>query len=130
VSSRIESFVAQIDIRPDARVLEVGCGHGIAATLICRQLSSGRYTAIDRSAKMIRAAQARNHAFVAQGRAEFLVGALETVDLGDRRFNVALAMRVRLFHTDPARAEALVRRWLAPQGRLFVQYDAPVPRRR
>jgi hypothetical protein len=116
VPSRIESFVAGIDLRSDARVPEVGCGDEIAATLICRQLIGGRYTAIDRSAKMIHAAQARNHAFIAQGRTEFLVGDLETVDLGDRRFDVALGIRVRLFRTDPACAEALVRRWLVPHA--------------
>jgi hypothetical protein len=34
-------------------------------------------------------------------------------------------MRVRLFHDEPERARQLASRWLAPGGRLFVQYDEP-----
>jgi ubiquinone/menaquinone biosynthesis C-methylase UbiE len=122
---RIEAFIASLGIDPDARVLEIGCGHGVAATLICGRLTTGRYTAIDRSEKMIRAAARRNQAFVERGVAEFIVADLETAELGARRFDVALAMRVRLFHVERPRATALVRRWLAPDARLFVQYDAP-----
>jgi ubiquinone/menaquinone biosynthesis C-methylase UbiE len=122
---RIEAFIASLGIAPDARVLEIGCGHGVAATLICGRLTTGRYTAIDRSETMIHAAARRNQAFVERGIAEFIVVDIETADLGARRFDVALAMRVRLFHAERARATALVRQWLAPDGRLFVQYDAP-----
>ena len=67
-------------------VLEIGCGHGVAATLICERLSEGRFTAIDRSKKMVDAAKRRNSQFVAAGVAEFLVGELEEIDLGARRF--------------------------------------------
>lgn len=122
---RIRDFVASMNLRPSDRVLEVGCGHGVAAGLICALLTTGRYTAVDRSAAMLRHATARNDAFVRAGIAEFVRGDLETVDLGTRRFDKVLAMRVALFHREPARAEALARRWMAPGGRLYVQYDTP-----
>jgi len=72
VSARLQAVVEQRDIRPGDRVLEIGCGHGVAATLICERLESGRLTAIDRSAKMIAAAGRRNTAHVAAGWTEFL----------------------------------------------------------
>jgi SAM-dependent methyltransferase len=100
---RIEAFIASLGIAPDARVLEIGCGHGVAATLICGRLTTGRYTAIDRSETMIHAAARRNQAFVERGIAEFIVVDIETADLGARRFDVALAMRVRLFHVERPR---------------------------
>ena len=59
------------------------------------------------------------------GRAEFIVAALEDAHLGDRRFDLVFAARVGLFHREPARAEALARRWLAPVGRLRAFYDPP-----
>jgi ubiquinone/menaquinone biosynthesis C-methylase UbiE len=122
---RIARFVDAMHIRPADRVLEIGCGHGVAAGLVCDRLGSGHYVAVDRSAKMIAAATKRNQAHVLSGRARFLVGELESVDLGDQRFDKILAMRVRLFHDEPDRARALASRWLARGGRLFVQYDEP-----
>lgn len=70
--------------------------------MVCQRLEGGRLTAIDRSAKMIAAAARRNAAYVEVGKAEFLVASLEDADLGDRRFDVVFAVRVRLFHREPA----------------------------
>jgi ubiquinone/menaquinone biosynthesis C-methylase UbiE len=123
VSERLRRVVDRLDLRPDDRVLEIGCGHGVAATLVCERLAGGRLTAVDRSPKMIEAATRRNAAYVAGGTAEFLVGALEDLRLGDRRFDKVFAVRVGLFHREPERARALVEPWLAPGGRLLTEYD-------
>jgi ubiquinone/menaquinone biosynthesis C-methylase UbiE len=125
VSERLRSIVEQLDVRPDDRVLEIGCGHGVAATLVCARLEAGRLTAVDRSAKMIEAARRRNAAHVEAGRAEFLVAALEDLDLGERRFEKIFAVRVGLFHRDPERARGLVEPWLAPGGTVSAFFDTP-----
>lgn len=125
MSERLRSVVEQLDVRPDDRVLELGCGHGVAATLVCERLEGGHLTAVDRSAKMIQASTRRNAAYVEAGRAEFLVATLEDLDLGDRCFDKIFAVRVGLFHRDPERARGIVERWLAPGGALFVFYDQP-----
>jgi SAM-dependent methyltransferase len=77
---------------------------------------------------MIEAAAARNAAYVEAGKAEFLVGSLEDVDLGKRRFDVIFAVRVRLFHSEPERALALAERSLAPGGRVPTFFDPPARR--
>jgi ubiquinone/menaquinone biosynthesis C-methylase UbiE len=125
VSERLQSVVERLDVRPDDRVLEIGCGHGVAATFVCERLDGGRLTAIDRSAKMIAAAARRNAEHVAAGRAEFLVMRLEELDLGERRFDLVFAVRVGLFHREPARARALVEPYLAPGGRILSVFDPP-----
>ncbi len=125
MSERLRAVVDKLDIRPDERVLEIGCGHGVAATLVCERLEEGHLTAVDRSAKMIQAATRRNAAYVEAGRAEFLVASLEDLDLGDRRFDKIFAVRVGLFHRDPERARRLVERWLAPGGEVFTFFDLP-----
>ncbi|QXP85779.1 class I SAM-dependent methyltransferase [Methylococcus sp. Mc7] len=114
-----------LGVRPSDRVLEIGCGHGVAGSLICQRLPNGKYVAIDRSLKMIAAATKRNQAYVAAGIATFIHVELEKLDLGEERFDKILAMRVRLFLDQPDHARALVARWLAPSGQLFIQYDQP-----
>jgi ubiquinone/menaquinone biosynthesis C-methylase UbiE len=91
-------------LRRGDMVLEVGCGHDIAADLICQQLSRGRLVAIDRSAKMIAAAMRRNARHISGGKAEFHVAHLEHFDPGDSRFDVILAVRVGIFYREPVRA--------------------------
>jgi ubiquinone/menaquinone biosynthesis C-methylase UbiE len=125
MNERLRSIVEQLDIRPDDRVLEIGCGHGVAATLVCERLEGGRLTAIDRSPKMVEAAAHRNAAYIAAGKAEFLVASLEDLDLGDRRFDKIFAVRVGLFHRQPDRARSIVERWLAPGGAVFAFFDSP-----
>ena len=125
MSERLRSIVEQLDICPDDRVLEIGCGHGVAATFVCERLDGGRLTTVDRSPKMIEAAKRRNAEFVEAGRAEFLVVRLEHLDLGDRRFDKIFAVRVGLFHRDPDRAHRLVEPWFASGGEVFAFFDPP-----
>ena len=125
MSERLRSVVEQLDLRPDDRVLEIGCGHGVAATLVCERLEGGRLTAIDRSEKMIQAAKRRNAAHIEAGEAGFLVADLEDFDPGDRRFDKVFAVRVGLFDRDPARARGIVEGWLAPGGAVFAFFDRP-----
>ena len=125
MSERLRAIVDGLEIRPGDRVLEIGCGHGVAATMVCERLDGGRLTAIDRSAKMIEAAARRNAAHVEAGLAEFLVATLEAADLGERRFELIFAVRVGLFHREPERARELAERWLAPQGALHAFFDEP-----
>jgi len=101
VSERLRGIVAGLGLGPGDRVLEIGCGHGVAATHVCEAIGpAGRLVAVDRSPKMVAAAARRNAAFA--GMAEFVTGELETLDLGGRRFDVVLAVRVGLFQREPA----------------------------
>jgi ubiquinone/menaquinone biosynthesis C-methylase UbiE len=125
MSERLRAVVERLDAQPDDRVLEIGCGHGVAATFVCERLDSGHLTAVDRSPKMVEAAARRNAEHVRSGRAEFLVAHLEELDLGDRRFDKIFAVRVGLFHREPERARGIVERWLAPGGTLLTVFDPP-----
>ncbi|MDX3662136.1 class I SAM-dependent methyltransferase [Streptomyces sp. ID05-26A] len=126
MSERLRGVVGQLAVRPSDRVLEIGCGQGVAATMVCQLLSTGTLTAVDRSVKMVETATRRNAVYVASGKAEFLIASLEDMNLGDRRFDLVFAVRVGLFHRDPDRARALVEPWLAPGGRVLSFFDVPV----
>ncbi len=125
MNDRQRTIVEQLDVQPDDRVLEIGCGHGVAATYVCEQLVGGRYLGVDRSAKMVKTAMLRNAAFIEDGRAEFLQADLEDLDLGERCFDKIFTVRVGLFHRDPERARGIVERWLAPGGKITTVYDGP-----
>ncbi len=125
MSERLRAVVERLDLRPGDRVLEIGCGHGVAATFVCERLDGGRLTAVDRSPKMFAAAARRNAAHVKAGRAAFLVARLEELDLGERRFDKVFAVRVGLFQREPERARRLVEPYLAPGGKLLSVFDPP-----
>ena len=129
-TTRLEAIVRSLTLKPAAEVLEIGCGHGVAAALICAMLRTGHYCGIDRSAKMIAAASRKNRDAVTSGIARFELAALEEFDPGSRRFDVILAVRVGAFRGPKGAAvRARVERWLRPGGRLVVVLDSPPPRR-
>ena len=111
-------------VDPADRVLEVGCGHGVAVSLVCQRLASGRITAIDRSEKMIEMATRRNREHVAAGRAVLKTAALEQADLGSERFDKVFAFNVAPFWLQPQVALGIVRRHLAPDGTVSLFWDA------
>jgi ubiquinone/menaquinone biosynthesis C-methylase UbiE len=125
MNDRQEKIVNELRIKPTDRVLEIGCGQGVAGTFICEQLETGSYLGVDRSQKMIDAATKRNQRFIDEGKAHFLLQELEHLDLGTQQFDKILAVRVRLFYTEPERARKLVEKYLAPNGTLKVVYDTP-----
>lgn len=129
MSERLRKVVEKLDVRPDDRILEIGCGHGVAATLVCERLEGGHLTAIDRSAKMIEAATRRNASHIEAGKAEFIACDLEGFDPEDRRFDKVFAVRVGLFHREPERARSIAERWFVPGGELFVFFDEPTNRK-
>src|SRR5215211_1750411 len=122
-----ERFVCAVDtlaLDPADRVLEVGCGHGVAVSLVCQRLTSGRITAIDRSKKMIEMAARRNREHIAGGRAVLKTAALEKADFGDERFDKVFAFNVAPFWLRPKEALGIVRRHLAPDGAVYLFWDA------
>src|SRR3979490_3360537 len=68
VPDRVRWAVDRIDPMPDSPLLEVGCGPGGAAELICPRLTTGRLTAIDRSATATARTSARNAHYIETAR--------------------------------------------------------------
>ena len=123
-SERFVWAVGTLKVRPRDRLLEVGCGHGVAVSLVCERLTTGTITAIDRSPKMIEMATRRNREHVDAGRAVLEAVALEDADLGDRRFDKVFAFNVAPFWLQPEAALGAVREHLARDGAVYLFWDA------
>ena len=118
--------VDTLAVEPDERLLEIGCGHGVAVSLVCEKLKGGTITAIDRSGKMIEAARKRNADHVAAGAASFQTATPLDADLGDTRFDKVFAVNVGMFWRQrPVRELAILREHLAPDGKLFLFHEPP-----
>ena len=125
-AERLLWAVDVLAVEPTDRFLEVGCGHGVAVSLVCEKLDGGSVTAIDRSAKMIESARKRNADHVASGVASFQTVSLDQADLGGTRFDKIFAINVGLFWRQrPVRELAILRAHLAPKGRLFLFHEPP-----
>jgi cyclopropane fatty-acyl-phospholipid synthase-like methyltransferase len=121
-SDRIAWAVEVLGVAPDDRILEVGCGHGVAVSLVCERLDGGRITALDGSPKMIEMARKRNRGCAE--RARFITGRLEDADLGDEAYEKVFAVHVAALHS-PGRALEVVRERLAADGLLYLFSQAP-----
>ena len=124
---RLVRAVELLDVGPEEQILEIGCGPGVAAALVCERLRGGRLTAIDRSSTAIERARKRNAAALAAGKLD-----LRRVSLADlepaagERFDAVLAVNVNLFWTRPADTELnVLTRALRPGGRLVLVYETP-----
>ncbi len=124
IPDRLTWAVDRLDVRPDQRILEVGCGPGVAARLIADRLGSGVVIGIDRSATAIDRATKRNAEHITAGRAQF-----HTTDLAGYRhtgpgFDTVVAMNVNLFWTGPATRPngSGSTSCCTPKGRLFLFY--------
>jgi SAM-dependent methyltransferase len=133
VADRIAQAVAALPLRPGLRVLEIGCGPGVAAREVARIVGpTGFVLGIDRSATAI-AQATRGSAFqIAAGVLAFRTVAAEDFVLAPEEvaFDLAFALRVGALdgrypaagaHARPRIAAALV-----AGGKLYVDTGAPL----
>lgn len=132
VSRRITDFLNALPLKEGLRVLEVGCGPGVAAREVSRRIGTGFVLAIDRSDKAIGLAGTGSQQEIEMGRLEFRQAAVEQFQLfeGDEPFDIAFAMRVgALDGRHPESYELAIQNIkaaLKPNGRLFIDGGAPL----
>jgi len=125
VPARITAAVDLLRIHPGDTILEIGCGNGTAAALICERLGDGRLVAIDRAETQIRRARERNRAHLASGTLTLHVMALESAILPEAPFDTIFAINVNCFWLRADEPLAAVRRLLKPDGMFYVFYEHP-----
>lgn len=114
----------RLGLAPDARLLELGFGHGRTLARALRRLPEGGVVGVDPSALMLRRAARRHRAALRAGRLRLQRGTAEALPLADASVDAAIAVHVLYFWHSPERALSEIHRVLRPGGRLVLGFRA------
>jgi SAM-dependent methyltransferase len=107
-----------LDLQPTDRVLEIGCGPGVAVKAASAQAAA--VVGVDRSAVMIAQARRRNRVAVRAGRVVLHVAPIEALPPLGLPFDKALAVNTVGFWTDAVAGLATIRERLRAGGTIAV----------
>jgi trans-aconitate methyltransferase len=128
IPARIRWAVDIMDVQPSDSVLEIGCGPGAGAELICQKLETGKLFAIDRSESGVDRTKRRCRQYVESGRLTVRQIDLATLRVPVKRLNKVFAFNVNLFWVRDCRDEvALLHDRVVPGGAVYLFYEAARP---
>jgi ubiquinone/menaquinone biosynthesis C-methylase UbiE len=110
-------LVAQVEVEPGQRVLDVACGTGVVTRLLADRVGPrGRVVGLDLNPVMLAAARAS----AKDAPIEWLEASAQSIPLPDAAFDAATCQQGLQFFPDKAVALAEIRRVLVPSGRLAL----------
>src|SRR4029079_1000093 len=128
IPPRIKWAVDLMDPQPSDSVLEIGCGAGAAAELICERLQTGKLFAIDRSESGVDRTRRRCAKFIEAGRLTVRQIDLATLRVPVKRLTKVFAFNVNLFWVRQCDDEmALLHERVVPGGAVYLFYEANRP---
>jgi trans-aconitate methyltransferase len=128
IPARIRWAVDLMDVQPADHVLEIGCGPGAGAELICSRLTTGKLFAIDRSESGVDRTKRRNAKYVEAGRLTVRQIDLATLRVPVKRLHKVFSFNVNLFWVRECADEiALLHERLLPGGAVYLFYEANRP---
>lgn len=132
ISKRLLDIVDALPLKNGCRILEIGCGPGVAAREIVTRFDNVYVLAIDRSAKAIEQAEKASQKEIKAGKLKFLHSPAETFELpqGEQKFDFAFAIRVGALdgrHPEIEKAAlSNIFRSLKKNGKLFIDGGTPL----
>ena len=105
--------VAELAPKPDARVLELGYGPGVALAEMSTRVSQGTVVGVDLSEVMLAQATRRNADAIRSGRVDLRVGDAQGLDPNLSEFDLIYGINVWQFWADQAATIAALRRELS-----------------
>ena len=128
IPARIRWAVDFMEVQPNDHVLEIGCGPGAGAELICSRLVGGKLFAIDRSESGVDRTRRRCAKFIEAGRLTVRQIDLATLRVPVKRLTKVFAFNVNLFWVrDCADEVALLHERVLPGGAVYLFFDANRP---
>ncbi|GAA3486005.1 MULTISPECIES: class I SAM-dependent methyltransferase [Streptomyces] len=115
--------IEHMDVRRSQRVLDVGCGGGMAVKLLAERTPRGFVAGVDYSMDMVTQAVRRNADAIARRRVEIRHGDSAELPYEDASFDHVSAIETFYFWPDPMRGLAEAHRVLRPGGQVAITLE-------
>jgi SAM-dependent methyltransferase len=112
--------VELLEVKSSDRVIELGCGPGVAVAALASRATDGLVVGVDHSAVVIRQARRRNADAIKEGRVHLMHAAVEQLQVPDGPFDAALAVNTVGMWPEPIIRLREIRRLLRRGGRIAL----------
>ena len=116
-----------VQVEPDSRILEIGCGAGLLIEKMAENLESGKITAIDKSPVQIEKAAQRNASLIDVGKVQLINTDFKKYEGPENIFDRVVAFNVNLFLLHASDAMQKVRALISSGGQFILFYQFPYP---
>lgn len=117
-----EATLAQMDLREDDRVLDIGFGGGFLLGKAIATVKRGRVAGLDASPVMVENCRARYRDEIKDGRVDIRCGRVETVPYPDGHFSTVSSVNSIFYWRDARQGIAEIYRILENRGRLVLTF--------
>jgi ubiquinone/menaquinone biosynthesis C-methylase UbiE len=112
--------ISHISIKPDAYILDIGCGGGKGVQELARSCSNGKVYGIDYSEDMVQLSKKVNETLIKKGLVEIKSGAVSSLPFADNMFDLVTAFETYYFWPNLIDDLKEINRILKPGGTLLV----------
>jgi ubiquinone/menaquinone biosynthesis C-methylase UbiE len=112
--------VELLEVKPSDRVIELGCGPGVAVAALASRATQGLVVGVDHSEVVIRQARRRNADAIAQGHVRLVHAPVEHLQVADGPFDAALAVNTVGMWPEPTIRLREIGRLLRRGGRIAL----------
>ena len=115
--------IGLMGVQPDDRILDIGCGGGMAVSLLSQVAREGFVTGLDYSPEMVRQATRRNRGAVERGRVELRQGDAMALPFAEGSFDKVCGIETFYFWPDPLQGLREAYRVLKVGGELAITLE-------
>ena len=112
-----DQTLALMDIQPEDRILDLGCGTGWASRRMARVAVRGEVVGLDVADEMLRRAELASSAFK---NVRYVWGSAENIAEADNAFSKVLSVESFYYYADQGKALDELRRVMSPGAKMFI----------
>ena len=114
-----------VQVQPDSRILEIGCGAGLLIEKMAEHVESGKITGIDKSSIQIKKAAQRNLVSIEQGKVQLIQTDFSKYNGPENVFDRVVAFNLNIFLRHTSEALQKVRSLISSTGQFMLFYQFP-----